>query len=201
MVIPRGVSAKTVDQFVAQHRAWVNEQVALCPPLPPVERPASIRLGAISKTVIVDVVWEQGPPRFKSEEDCVKLSGPAASHINLLQSWLKSAAQWHLAPRMRMLSDRTALFPKRTCFRLQKTRWGSYSQSGTLSLNAAILLLPSELCDYVMLHELCHIQHLDHSPRFWKLLDKHCPGARQLDRTLDSAQAKIPGWVYARSDD
>ena len=201
VIIPAGVSDRVVSRFVAKHRKWIAEQVALSPPLPSIERPESIWLGAVEQSVAVEVVWDQGTPRYKAEEDCVKLSGPASSHLKLLQRWLKSAAQWHLAPRMRALSTRTGLSPRKVCFRLQKTRWGSYSQSGTLSLNATILLLPRELCDYVMLHELCHIQHLDHSPAFWSLLDRHCPGARQLDHALDSAQGLIPLWVYARPED
>lgn len=201
VVVPVGVSDRTVAQFVSQNQEWIKEQVALCPPAPVIVRPDSVSLRAVDKLVTVEVVWDEGPPRFKSEEHCVKLSGPVPSHLKLLQSWLKSAAQWHLGPRMTNLAHRTGLKPKKTCFRLQKTRWGSYSQSGTLSLNATILLLPPDLCDYVMLHELCHIQHLDHSPAFWALLDRHCPGARRLDRALDSAQGLIPTWVYAPSED
>ena len=77
----------------------------------------------------------------------------------------------------------------------QRTLWGSYSSSGTLSLNYKLLFLPPELVDYVVLHELAHTRHMDHSRAFWRLLDKMIPGARDLDDQVNDAATLVPRWL------
>ena len=77
----------------------------------------------------------------------------------------------------------------------QRSVWGSYSSTGTLSLNYKILFLPPELADYVMLHELAHTGVLDHSPAFWSLLETYYPGARQADQRLSNAVRDVPPWL------
>ena len=65
-----------------------------------------------------------------------------------------------------------------------KSNWGSCSRKGNINLNLSLVLLPEELRDYVLLHELCHLRHPDHSPAFHALLEEICPGHLALQRAL-----------------
>ena len=66
----------------------------------------------------------------------------------------------------------------------QSTRWGSCSRSGTLSFNWRLALLPENICRYVVIHELCHLREMNHSPRFWRLVAAHCPDYKACRRWL-----------------
>jgi predicted metal-dependent hydrolase len=78
------------------------------------------------------------------------------------------------------ISRRTGLRGQRVTIRGQKTRWGSCSRSGTISLNWKLLFAPTDVVDYVVIHELAHLTHFNHGPKFWDLVRSHCPDYRRL---------------------
>jgi predicted metal-dependent hydrolase len=73
---------------------------------------------------------------------------------------------------------------ERLSIRDQRTRWGSCSAEGAIAINWRLLLAPDGILDYVVWHEACHLAVLDHSPRFWALLERHRPGYRDERRWL-----------------
>lgn len=104
-------------------------------------------------------------------------------------------ARARLVPRVQALSLALGLAYRRVSLRCQKTRWGSCSRDGAISLNARLLFLPPELVEYVLIHELCHLAHLNHSKRFWALVARHCPDFRARDRRLRGMWAHVPRWA------
>jgi hypothetical protein len=112
-----------------------------------------------------------------------------------LRRWLRERARREVLPHFEQLCRETGLRPKSVQFRLQRTRWGSCSSRRTISLNACMVFLPAELARYLMIHELCHLRHLDHSPRYWRLVARHEPECRELDRRLDGGWTDVPAWT------
>jgi predicted metal-dependent hydrolase len=107
-----------------------------------------------------------------------------------IEQYLRGLARVHLTRRTEHWARRVGRGPRRIIIGERTTRWGSCSPSGTISYCYRLVMAPPEAIDSIVAHELCHLRHLDHSPRFWKLLDEVCPHHR---RGRD--------WLNAHEDD
>ena len=114
-----------------------------------------------------------------------------------LQRWLVRRARQALEPLLNDLASHLGCPYARLTVRNQRTRWGSCSRRGTISLNCQLLFVSAESARYVVVHELCHTQHFDHSPPFWALVRRHEPGCDRLRREVRMAKRSVPGWVLA----
>jgi len=103
-------------------------------------------------------------------------------------------AQDDLFSRLDYFSDKYNLSYNRAVFRCQKTKWGSCSSKNNINLNINIAYLPKELQDYILLHELCHIRHKNHSQKFWAELDKYVGGrSKELKKELKGYGMRMRG--------
>lgn len=97
---------------------------------------------------------------------------------NLFYRWLRSWADQELRRRMDMLSERMKLTPARISIRAQRSKWGSCNVDGNINLNMRLMHASADVIDYVIIHEIAHLRELNHSPRFWRLVDRYCPDRR-----------------------
>ncbi len=109
----------------------------------------------------------------------------------LLESWYRDQAAVILRARMEPLAEKLGVAIERITIRAQRSRWGSCSASGTISLNWRLLLMPADLCDYVLAHELCHLIELNHSPAFWRQVQHLIPDYRERRRRFDAASRTL----------
>jgi predicted metal-dependent hydrolase len=101
------------------------------------------------------------------------------------------AARCQLIERLQTLAGRYGFKYRRVFIRNQKTRWGSCSCQNNINLNINLILLPSDLVDYIILHELVHTRVKNHGPGFWKELAKYIDNPKTLDRKLDLYRALL----------
>lgn len=120
-------------------------------------------------------------------------TGPGEPGDADLAPVLRGLAARVLPSRTMELARRHGFEVKRVSVRDQSSRWGSCSSARSISLNWRLLLVPPEIQDYVILHELAHLRHMNHSPRYWRELCRLDPDARERDRWLNGAGEEVMG--------
>lgn len=96
-----------------------------------------------------------------------------------INSWLKSYAKEKIKPFLDNLASTMNLTYNKLNIRSQKTIWGSCNSKGNISLNYKLIFLDKPLCEYILVHELCHLKHMNHSNEFWKLVEKYIPNYKE----------------------
>ena len=109
-----------------------------------------------------------------------------------IERWYRREAATHFAARAEHYSTRLDVRPSRVIVRGQRSRWGSCSGRGTVSLNWRLMMVPGALADYVVVHEQCHLQHMNHSPSFWAMVSGIFPDYADRRRRLDALQGCLP---------
>jgi predicted metal-dependent hydrolase len=211
VVVPRRFSPSLVPLLVEKNSQWIERAFqkakafqGLIGPGPVWQMPEEITLLALDLTWRVltrrdDIRWVV----MRETRGKILVAGAtddAAACQKALKRWLTRKAEDHLLPWLRRVGDQTGLSYAAASIRQQQTRWGSCSSRHSICLNARLLFLPSNLVTYVIVHELCHTKHLNHSHRFWELVEFYLPDYRKLDRQLRDCSRHIPGWLTASCD-
>ena len=97
---------------------------------------------------------------------------------------LRAQAAEALPPQLLALAAQHGLAVNRVTIRNQRSRWGSCSSRGHITLNFRLMLMPPEVREYILIHELMHLKQANHSIRFWRLVESACPGFREAERWL-----------------
>ena len=120
------------------------------------------------------------PGRIRVHRRGAELLVPAGEgRVEALERWYRRAAHEEIAPRLQAACSRAGSSYSKLTIRGQRTRWASCSPGGAMSFNWRLLLAPEAVLDYVVWHEVCHLEVMDHSPRFWALLASRCPDYRR----------------------
>jgi len=193
VVVPRRMALRHVEPFVAEKQRWIERTL---------QRYESARAEAprvvladggsvpyLGEQLELDVRVEPGRVRphvaRRADRLVVKVgrSGRAALG-DALERWYRKRAREEVAMRLDYATARAGTGWTRLSIRGQRTRWASCSQDGAMSFNWRLLLAPAEILDYVVEHEVAHLEVLDHSDRFWRLLASRSPGYREHERWL-----------------
>jgi predicted metal-dependent hydrolase len=199
VVAPPRTRPKIIAAFVAEHSDWISNTrrqfAELRPPEPTL--PDSIHLQACNETVSIHFAVAEHIS-CREQHGILSITAPVLEGKvcwPLLQNWLKQRAKQYLPELCFETGHKLGLEPAKVYIRLQKTRWGSCSTKGNINLNAALLLRPKEEVHYVIIHELCHLRHMNHSKRYWQLVSQHVPDWKAIDQRLDRAWQISPNWL------
>ena len=203
VVVPRRTSARAVREFVEDNRDWIDRaKKSFAEHFSPSAfvLPDVVALPAIDRKIIVryqpDATVDGVRHRFG--HGILRLTGNVGDEekcVKALQRWLSGTARKEFGPRLQSLAAETGIDYQRMHIRMQRTCWGSRSSSGTISLNLCLLFVAPELLRYLLIHELAHGRHMNHSKRFWRLVCRYEPNARRLDKRLGQAWRDVPPWL------
>jgi predicted metal-dependent hydrolase len=201
IVVPPRTSPQRVSAFVGEHREWIERQRRRSAPvadwpLPPKE----LMLSALGEHWRCVPQPGTGHLQLQPREDgSLLLRGELGEHERLrrtLTRWLVQRALQGFERPLRELAIQMGVTPARLQVRCQRTRWGSCSRRGTISLNACLLFQRPEVLRYLMVHELSHLRHMNHSTRFWSEVARHEPQWKTLDRELLQGWRRVPSWIF-----
>jgi predicted metal-dependent hydrolase len=213
VVLPQGAPASLAASLIASKQAWIRRKLAHFAALQAAHvhthtpasgtatptHPAHIDLPALDRRLPV-AYRPTGAAGVRAihGENGLTLSGAVddAPRVRAaLRRWLLTTAKEELPPLLQRLASRHGLSFRQVGVRLQKSRWGSCSAKRHIMLNAKLLCLPQALAHHVMLHELAHLRHLNHSRAFWDLLHALDPDTGHHHKALRAAWLHLPAWL------
>ncbi len=199
VVVPHRVSVN-VELFLETHRAWIVGKLAEFSEVLPQKTSLPTKLHLLS----IDQVWEVHYLAASGKPRCLPRPGQVLTVLGdldnrvgcqkALTEWLREKSKSHLVPWLRRLSEQTQLIYANITIREQKTRWGSCSSKADINLNWKLIFLPPSVTQYIIIHELCHIRHLNHSARFWQLVAEFDPKFKQHRRELRQLSSRVGLW-------
>jgi predicted metal-dependent hydrolase len=181
VVLPRRAPEREAAAAIRELRPWIERRIAEFDHA----RAAVAARGNTVPYLGSGLTLVPEPGRTRAHRRGGDLIVPAdATQPAAVERWYRRAAHAEIAPRLDRACAALGRGYERLSIRGQRTRWASCSRSGTMSFNWRLLLGPEPVLDYVVWHEVCHLQVMDHSPRFWSLLERHCPDYRTQVRWL-----------------
>ena len=170
--MPQGISDRQLDRFLDEVRPWIERQV----------RDRVPKLGLD----LPGVVWVGLQPQLAPPGD--------------VDRWYREEARRHIVAAVAGESGRLGVRPGRIGIRDPRTRWGSFSARGNLSFSWRLVIAPAEVLEYVVVHELCHLRELNHSKRFYRLLDEVRPGWREQSAWLRELGQELQNYEIRAQD-
>ncbi len=195
---PLRASMELVQEFVLANHDWIESQqakvleVRLKNPPRLFNEGEKFRVFGIERTLKFEASSNKRP-RVELIEDHLLISSAPSERTpekirKVIASYFDAQARLHLPERVEHFSKAMGVAPSGLSFRCQKTRWGSCSSLGHISFNWKLVFAPEAVIDYLVVHELAHLVHANHSKSFWDLVKKHDPECLRHRRWLRDHQ-------------
>jgi predicted metal-dependent hydrolase len=183
LTIPARGSEREACAFLARQAAWLARARARV-----ARMPRHAERWSVGTTILFRGEWAA----IEAPGDRVVSLGGRVFRVRTVEGDLRPALEAHfkriarveLAARVWELAATNGIAIRRVAIRSQRTRWGSCSAKGTISLNWRLVQAPPAVADYVVLHELAHTRHMNHSKRFWEAVAELCPDWLESERWL-----------------
>jgi predicted metal-dependent hydrolase len=190
VVVPRRFPLRDVEPLVREKRAWIERTLrrmeAARREFPPPRLEDGGQVPYLGERLTLSVHRESGRTRSRVQrvDGTLHVALGDGSLRDAVESWYRRRARVEVGTRLDAAVARAGTRYTTLSIRGQRTRWASCSSSGAMSFNYCLLLAPAEILDYVVEHEVAHLELPDHSQRFWDLLASRCPESREREEWL-----------------
>jgi predicted metal-dependent hydrolase len=183
---PRG-SLREAREFAQKHGGWIATRLHRLPQAAPFSDGAIVPLRGVEHRITHrpgtrGTVWAEAGA---DGEPLLCVAGAAPHVERRVGDFLRREAQRDLEAASRRAAERLGVGVRRISVRDQSSRWGSCSTTGVLSYSWRLILAPPFVLDYLAVHEVAHLVEMNHSPRFWRLVNRLCPDAGRAKVWLD----------------
>ena len=195
VVIPRRFPQHQIERILQQHADWITTQLDKhAPSFAPLRLPTQIKLRLTGQEIDITYQTASRPRVQEMPYRLMIFHQHHAEALQMLRKWVRQQARKQLTPRLHAVATEFDFDFQRNSIRSQKSRWGSCSSHGTISLNDQLMFLPADSVRYLMIHELCHTRHMNHSADFWKLVESCCADYRRHEQLLNQGRDLVPDW-------
>jgi predicted metal-dependent hydrolase len=184
---PRGTIAEAKD-FAQRHGGWIAARLGRLPKAAPFLPGTVVPIRGVAHRIVHragvrGTVW---PETRDSGERVLCVAGGAEHVERRVHDYLKREARNDLQEAVQTYAQALGVRVKRLSIRDQSSRWGSCTSAGSLSFSWRLILAPTHVLDYLAAHEVAHLVEMNHSPRFWRVVDKVCDDVERAKRWLDT---------------
>lgn len=189
---PRRLPVKEIERFLEEKRDWIEKhRQIMLERFPKDIDPRRILYKGNWKTIRPT---EENRLIFDGEFFYAPVSWNGDAIRAALPELMKKLAKQDLPPRMERISCKMGIRPERFTITSAKTKWGSCSNAKNISLSWRLMAAPTDTIECVICHELCHMTEMNHSPRFWALMEKWYPDWRRHREVLSQVQAWLDAY-------
>ena len=169
LTVPRGVSLRRAQDFVEDHKDWIEEKIATLPPLVPFEHGKTIPLLGRDRLIDISPPIKGSRTKIELSDDMLRMETLLENPSPRIEKFIKAFALDQLTSLSREKSAQIGKTVRSVKVRDTKSRWGSCAHDGGLSYSWRLIFAPRLAFDYVVAHEIAHLAHLNHGKEFWAL--------------------------------
>ncbi len=184
-----------LEAFIADHAKWITRQLEKSSThITDLTQPDAVVVWQGEHLPVITQTGKHNRLDLNQHTAHFTLKDPPthATLLSLLQNYYKTHAPSYLLPRVDHWAAIMDLHPTHVGFRRARTRWGSCSVRNSLSLNIYLMMLPDDLINYVIVHELAHIQHKNHGKNFWGLVETYLPDWKSRRKLIRNYEKYLP---------
>jgi hypothetical protein len=185
LLVPRHLSSRQITQLIDTHQAWLHAQL----------QHHAHRLAVQPQLPKPDFARQPGAQFEWLGQPLVAQYVANSSNMLALKQHLISQAHAYIAPKLAKYAQHIGVNVRQLHIKTYKSRWGSCYTDGRIQFNWRLMQAPAFVVDYVIVHELCHLIHANHSAHFWALVAHHYPQTPQARAYLKTHGTRLIGFL------